>query len=201
MRQAVGEELDGLGIKLARQEAVVTNQSSFVAELSRIRDAGAKTVVILAGINEVIGILRDARALRYEPNWTGTYWAVDETTTPALMDGIKVIRNYATTNSPVYPAYVAKAKQYGRGDVTTSTSMALYGMGLFTGQVLQNAGPNLTRASLGPAIESIVNYNNQINMTLSFGKGVRVAEVGMWPAICCNADNTWRGTGEPKRRF
>ena len=201
MRDPVVEELANERMKLVRQEAIVTNQSSFVAELSRLRDAGAKTVVLLVGSTDVHGILRDARALRYEPNWTGTYWAVDETSAPALMQGIQVLRNYATTNAPAFAPYVAKAKKYGRGDVTTSTSMALYGIGLFVGQVLENAGPNPTREGIAGAIESIVNYNNQINMTLSFGKGVRVAEVGMWPAVCCNPDGTWRGTGEPKQRF
>jgi hypothetical protein len=79
--------------------------------------------------------------------------------------------------------------------------MALYGMGLMTGQTLQNAGRQPSVDSLGAAIEAIVDYNNQITMTLSFGRGVRIATVGMWPLQCCNADNTWKGIGPPKTRF
>jgi len=67
--------------------------------------------------------------------------------------------------------------------------------------VLKNAGPTPTKDGLTAAIESIVNYNNGITMALSFGKGVRIADVAMWPIQCCNPDNTWKSIGEAKQRF
>jgi hypothetical protein len=72
---------------------------------------------------------------------------------------------------------------------------------LLAGQVLQNVGPTPSKGALGPAIEAITNYNNGITMELSFGSGVRVADVGMWPIECCNPDNTWKGLGDPRSAF
>jgi hypothetical protein len=158
---------------------------------------------LVVNTNEVVGILRDARAIDYAPNWTGNYWVTDENAAAyrGLIDGIKAIRNYSSTNAPAFADYKAKASKYGHGDVANSTTMALYGIGLLVGKVLENAGPNPTKAGLPKAIEAITNYNNGITMALSFGPGVRVADVGMWPIQCCNADNTWKGIGGAKASF
>ena len=106
--------------------------------------------------------------------------------------GIKAIRNYSSTNSTAFADYSAKADKYGHGDVKNSTTMALYGIGVLVGDVLKRTGTNPTKDALPGAIEALVNYNNGVTMALSFGKGVRVAEVGMWPIQCCNSDNTWK---------
>jgi ABC-type branched-subunit amino acid transport system substrate-binding protein len=202
-KAALVDELPKEGLKVVRVETTAPNQGSFVAELSRVRSAGATTVALLLNTAEIVGALRDAKAISYQPKWTGSYGFTDENTTvaPSLYEGIHVIRNYASTNSPVYPHYVATARKQGKNDVVNATTMALYGMGLTVGQALRNAGPGPTAGSLVGGIESLVNYNNGITMKLSFGRGVRVAEVGMWPLVCCNPDNTWRGIGEPRSRF
>jgi len=196
-------EMQRLGMNLVHEETVAPNQGSFVAELSRTRDSGATTVALVVNTNEVLGILRDAKTIAYQPNWTGTYWDIDENTAAArtLFEGIRALRNYSSTNSPAFATYASKAKATGHGNVVNSTNMALYGIGLLTGQVLQNAGPNPTADGLPGAIEKVVNYNNQVTMALSFGPGVRVADVGMWPIQCCNPDNTWQGIGDAKTAF
>ena len=143
------------------------------------------------------------QAIGFAPNWTGNYWVTDENGAAAqsLMKGIRAIRNYSSTNSPAFADYSTKAKQYGHSDVVNSTTMALYGMGLVVGDVLQKAGATPTRPSAATAIESLVNYNNKITMALSFGPGNHVAEVGMWPIQCCNDDTTWQGIGDAKPSF
>lgn len=202
-RTALVDELPKVGLQVARQEAVATGQGSFVAELNRIRSSGATSVALLVSTAEVLGILRDAKALGYSPKWTGNYWPTDENTTAArsLFEGIKVIRNYATVNSPAFAEYRAKARKHNRDDVTNSTTMSLYGMGMVTGRVISNAGASPTAGAFGPAIEKLVDYQDQVSMALTFGPGKRIAEVGMWPMICCNPDNTWRGLGPPRRTF
>ena len=196
-------EMQRLGMNLVHEETVAPNQSSFVAELTRTRDSGATTVALVVNTNEVLGILRDGKTLGYQPNWTGTYWDIDENTAAAraLFEGVKALRNYSSTNSPAFATYSSKAKATGHGSVVNSTNMALYGIGLLVGQVLQNTGPNPTVEGLPAAIEKILNYNNQVTMALSFGPSVRVAEVGMWPIQCCNSDNTWQGIGDAKTAF
>ncbi|MHB8669052.1 MAG: ABC transporter substrate-binding protein [Acidimicrobiales bacterium] len=202
-RAALVQEMRRLGVNLVHEETVSVNQASYVAEVSHMRSAGATTVALIENTNEVTGTLRDAKAIGYSPNWTGNYWVTDENSTAArsLLEGIKAIRNYSSTNSAAFADYKAKAVKYGHGDVANSTTMALYGIGLLVGKVLDNAGPTPTKASLPHAIEAITNYNNGVTMALSFGPGVRVADVGMWPIQCCNSDNTWKGIGDAKSVF
>jgi ABC-type branched-subunit amino acid transport system substrate-binding protein len=202
-RAALVQEMKRLGMNLVHEETVAPNQASYVAETTHLRDSGATSVALVVNTNEVLGILRDAKAIGYRPNWTGNYWVTDENSTAAavLFSGIKAIRNYSSTDTAAFADYKAKAQKYGHGDVANSTTMALYGIGLLVGQVLHNVGAVPTTNGLSPAIQSIVNYNNGITMALSFGQGVRVAEVGMWPIECCNPDNTWKGIGPPKAVF
>ena len=202
-RGALVQAMQKLSMNLVHEETVAPNQASYVAELSHMQGAGATTVAMIVNTNEVLGILRDAKAIGYTPNWTGNYWVTDENSAAAqtVFQGIKAIRNYSSTNSPAFADYAAKAKQYGHSDVTNSTTMALYGMGVMVGDVLTKAGVNPTRDSAGTAIESMVNYNNKITMALSFGPGNHVAEVGMWPIQCCNGDTTWQGIGDAKSEF
>lgn len=190
-----------LGIEPAREEAVAAAQGSFVAEMSRMRSSGATSVAIITG-NEVVGILRDAKAIGYSPHWTGAWWVTDEFSAAGgqLMTGIKAPRPYSTVNAPAYKAYVDKANAQGRRGVINSTTMSLYSFGDVVGNALRNAGSPPTATSIGPGIESIVNFDNGI-YHLSFGKGVHIAESGLWPMVCCNSDGTWHGTGPPQSKF
>lgn len=200
--RALAQEVKRIGLSLVGQEAVSPNQGSFVAELSRLRDRGATTVAIIAGV-EGIGVLRDAKAIGYAPNFTGTLGFPDDgftSASPELYAGVRAIRDYASTNSPAYKPFAAKAKKYGHDDLVNATVMALYGVGLLTERVLVNAGPHPGRGDLTGAIESIQNYNNQI-LALSFGPGRHEATVRMWPLKCCNGDRTWQGSGAPQAFF
>jgi ABC-type branched-subunit amino acid transport system substrate-binding protein len=203
-RAALVREMKHLGMNVVHEETVQPNQSSFASELTNMRSSKATTVALIVNTNEVLGILRDAKAIGYSPHWTGNYWPIDETSQAATVafQGIKAIRNYSGTNTPVFKDYDAKARKYHHDQVPpNSTEMALYGIGLLVGQVLQNAGPTPTKDGLTAAIESLVNYNNGITMGLSFGKGVRIADVSMWPIECCNPDNTWKSIGDAKQQF
>jgi ABC-type branched-subunit amino acid transport system substrate-binding protein len=202
-RTGLVSEMKRLHMNLVHEETVEVSRASYLAEVTRMKNSNATTVALIVNTNEVVSILRDARAIDYQPNWTGNYWVTDENAAAqrSLIDGIKAIRNYSSTNAPAFADYKAKASKYGHGDVANSTTMALYGIGLIVGRVLENAGANPTKAGLPKAIEAITNYNNGITMALSFGSGVRVADVGMWPIQCCNSDNTWKGIGGAKASF
>ena len=200
-RNQVGGDLDRLHIARVRDEIVAVNQGSFVAELSRLRSAGATTVAMLTG-NEAIGIVRDAKAIGYAPHFTGVLWTLDEFSQAAgaVWSGIKAIRVWPTTDSKAYADYSAKAHQYKRDALVNTTVMAVYGSGLLLGQILHQAGPGITRESFVTTAEGIVNYDNGI-IALSFGPGKRVADIKAYPHVCCNRDNTWKGAGPPAREF
>lgn len=200
MRKPVEAEMKRLGLGFVHTEVVADQQSNLVSEMTRMRNSGAETVILLLG-TEVIAGLRDARAINYRPTWVGAGWDIDEFSSAGrdLMEGIEGLRPWSATNSQAYNAFKGKHQKYN-GRVFTSTVAAVYGYGLFTEQVLRNAGASPTRGGLDTAIESVTNYNNGYQ-SLSFGKGVKRATTAAWPIKCCNSDNTWMGLGAPRSTF
>lgn len=197
--------LDGMkaaGLAVVHTETVAPGQSSFVSEVSRMKSAGAETVVLIVSGPSGIGIPRDAASVGYSPVYTGNLFAHDEFSRggAAIQRDIHALRYYASTNSPAFAKFTATANKHGRGNNPTALTMSLYGLGLVVEQALRNAGAAPTRDSFGPAVESIVNYENGI-VGVSFGKGKRRADGVQYPIKCCNGDNTWMGTGPPKREF
>ena len=202
-KDAFRTEVARLGMQVVHEEPVKAGQSSFVPQLQKMRDEDARTVALIVA-TESVGILRDAQAIGYKPQWTGAgIFPSDEVSqaAPALFAGIKALRVYSTTDTPAYADYVAKANKYRPGSVTTTRSMAWYGFGLLVEEVLRKAGPTPTRASLAAGIQSIANFNNGINWRLTWSPGTYVPRSAHYPVQCCNPDNTWKAIGEPKERF
>jgi branched-chain amino acid transport system substrate-binding protein len=191
----------GLGMNVVDSEAISPNQATFTAQLVRLKNAGAQNVAVFAG-SEVIGILRDAKALSYQPDFTGGLWASDTFSGAAqsLMDGIKGLYLATTVDSPAYPSFSAKAKAAGQSTVNRDV-MGQYGVALVVGKVLEAAGKTPTRGSLLTGINTIKNYDNQIIPPVTWGPGVVIGSLGWWPESCCNADHTWKSLGPPKENF
>lgn len=197
--------LDGMkaaGLKVVHTETVSPGQSSFVSEVTRMKNSGAETVVLIVSGPSGLGIPRDAASVGYQPIYTGNLFAHDEFSRggAAIQRDIHALRYYASTNSPAFEKFKKTAEKYGRGHNATALTMSLYGLGLVVDQAVRNAGQSPTRAGFGPAVEQIVNYENGI-VGVSFGKGNRRAEGVQYPIKCCNPDNTWMGTGPPKKEF
>lgn len=200
-RDAISRELDRLGMTHVRDETISAGQGSFVAELSRLRSAGATTVVMVSG-SESVGIVRDAKAMGYSPHFTGMFWTLDEFSQAAgqLWEGIKAVRVFPTTESAVYAEYKKKAKQYGFESVSGTTVMAYYGGAILASDILTKVGSALGRDAVPRAAGQLGEYNNGI-LALSFPSGGLVPNVKDFPVVCCNADNTWKGIGEPRLEF
>src|SRR5205085_1176966 len=111
------------------------------------------------------------------------------------------LRVWATTDSPLYPAFVAKANKYGHGTYTGTTAFGSYGYSLVIGHTLEVAGANPTRASLEAGIEGIRNYDNGIALPQSYGPGQHVGTRAAFPAKCCHSDYTWQSLGPAKADF
>lgn len=199
-RDAIGHELERLGIARVKDEIVNSGQGSFVAELSRLRSAGATTVIMDTG-SESIGIVRDANAIGYHPNFTGLYWTLDEFSQAAgqLWSGIKAIRVFATSESKAYAEYQQKAAKYGHSVVST-TVMAYYGGAVMISDIMAKVGPALGRDGFIKAAGQLGTYSNGIQSVV-FPPGKLLADVAVFPVVCCNPDNTWKGLGDPKLAF
>src|SRR5206468_524274 len=66
--KAVAAEMPKEGLKLVHSEQVASNQTSFVPEMSRMRSSGAEVVLLLVAL-EGPGVVRDAKAIGYTPQW------------------------------------------------------------------------------------------------------------------------------------
>src|SRR5687767_5972204 len=95
-----------LGMKVVDVQVVEQNQSTFTAELLNLQKAHVENLAILTGL-EVVGILRDAKALNYQPRFTGAQWLIDSYSQAArnLMDGIMGVQGMASRDATAYPAF------------------------------------------------------------------------------------------------
>lgn len=197
MKDSFVRSVKAAGSQVVDEEAVDPNQASFIAQLQRMKGAGATDVVIIA-TSEAIGILRDMQSIGYTPHRTlaGAWPNVDEFTEAArnLADGIYAVRGSATTDSPAYAPFAAKAQKYGHSYVGASP-MKVYGQALILEQALRKAGPNLTQASFRQAIETISGYDNHIYPPITWSASRHVGIDGAFPVICCHSDYTWRSLG------
>lgn len=189
------------GIEVVAEQAIQEGQTSFVAELARIRDAGAN-VVVLYVFSEIIGIMRDASAIGYEPHFTGTGFHIDEFTQGArdLMSGVTALRPFATVDSPRYEKFQQKANEYGYANPSTSV-MAVYGAGLMLERILAEAGRNPTRESMRDGFGMIRDFDTQIWPPFSWPGGRVLGSDAWFPVVCCNDNGTWSALGPPASEF
>lgn len=190
------------GIEVVGTEAVDPNQQSFVAQLIRLRDKGANTLAIITTL-EAVGVLRDAKAINWQPKITGIGWAFDFVTAAAgpTAQGARALRFSATIDSPAHAGYVQKAQAQGNTSALDGEAFLLYGVGQLAERILTGAGPAFTFASLRSSIEGIKGYDNQILPPLTWGPGDFAGTSASFPAECCASGNTWKRLGPAAETF
>lgn len=195
-------EAKALGLRVVATEAVEVNQGSFTPQLLRLRNAGVENLALIVTF-EALGILRDAKALNYQPHVTGFYWAYDVIARAAgpTATGARTLRFNATVDSPRYRDFENRQRHYGRSGVSDGESFYLWGVGLLLGRLLEAAGPNPTRATLESGIQSIRNYDNGVLAPLTYGPGDFDGAEGSFPAECCLAGGSWKGLGPARATF
>jgi branched-chain amino acid transport system substrate-binding protein len=177
-------------------EKIATNQASFTAQLQRLRDAGVDTVA-MACVFESVGILRDAKAIAFNPVWTGYLFNADEAAAAGaqLFQGIKAPRPWVGADSPAFQAYKQKVATYGETTAPTTTNIASYAALLVMQRALELAGRNLTREGFLAAYDQIQNFDSGGYPPVSYSPGHIVGTEATFPLVCCNPDNTWKSDG------
>jgi branched-chain amino acid transport system substrate-binding protein len=203
--KAFVKEAKKVGLDVVGQEAVEATQASFVPQLRRLKEAGAE-IVFLSVVTEALGIFRDATQVGFTPeDFTGGGFTFDFIA-GALKDGVKGaqgLRFGATVDSSTYKKYATKmaANDRGRGRTEDMEGFLHYGAGLLLGKILEQSGPTPTRESLLTGAEQIKNWKTGILPPITYGPGDHVGADASYPAVCCNDDFTWKGTGKPKATF
>jgi ABC-type branched-subunit amino acid transport system substrate-binding protein len=183
-------------------ESLEQNQSSCTSEDLHLQGAGVQQVTVFATLESVC-LIRDAKAIGYNPQWTLGDFALDFLTQAArnLFTGVTGLRDGATTDTPGYAAYSAKASQYGHGNALEQDSFIVYGESLVLGKALAVAGSNPTEASLLAGLEGLTSYANAITPPLSYSAADHAGSHDSFPAVCCTPNWTWKGDGAPALRF
>jgi ABC-type branched-subunit amino acid transport system substrate-binding protein len=192
-------EANAQGFELARPEYVEQNQAQFTSELLRLQQAGAEHITIHA-LLESVGILRDARAIQYNPHWTLGAFAFDFITQAgrSLYDGVTGLRNGATTDGPGFASYQEKAQKYGTTSAVPGEAQIVYAEGLIAGRAIEVAGPNPTHESLIAGLETNVRgWFNEISPPLTYTPEDHAGSHAAFPAVCCKPDWTWESLGPP----
>jgi ABC-type branched-subunit amino acid transport system substrate-binding protein len=190
-----------LGMTVADVEVVEPNQASFTSQLLRMQQAGVQ-ILMISSTTETIGILRDAKSMGWSPTFTGWGFLFDFITEAgrSLFDGVTGLRTYATVDSPAYAGYAQHMDARGRNRDDRTADLEgfpTYGRALLYGEMLKRAGPNPTRQSFVLGAETIKNFDTNIIPPVTYGPGAtqHVGITAGFAAVCCNSDNTWKGTG------
>ena len=179
-------------------------QASFVPEMQRMKDSGAQ-VVLLDVVLEASGIIRDAKAVGYDPDFVLGPLATQDIFTKASPDafkGIKGLRYETTVESPAYKKW-EKSLSPDAAALANPTNAAQYAFMDVVGAILNAAGKNPTRASFLAAAKSMENYD-QLNLIGPFTTKGELSPVGqrsLFPLQCCNPDNTYKLLGPPAQQF
>jgi ABC-type branched-subunit amino acid transport system substrate-binding protein len=188
------------GLNIVDQESYAPNNSNFTSQNARMSANHVSTVVFFGGI-EYISANQEAQSIGWHPNWVGTDWASDEGVgiCSSCYQGHKDYRWWTTTDSKAYQQFKALDDKYDPGNSSTTTTSSYYGLGVFTEKVLRDLGPSPTRAAVGPAIESITNYNNGI-IGMSFRPGRHFSTPLLFPVTCCT-NNSWTLMSPPGPKY
>lgn len=192
------------GLNCCKVESAEPNAQSFTPQLLRLKNANVK-VVALSALLESVGILRDAQAINYTPQWTSMYGLTLDIVSGVARDsaaGAYGVRPYAAVDSASFAAFEAKANAYGKAGPLPAERFLFYANGLVLERVLLAAGPKPTKGSLIAGIESIKNFSSGAFPTLTWGPGRYYGTNDVFPVVCCRtSDWTWKSLGPPDDRF
>lgn len=192
------------GMNCCVVESAEPNAQSFTPQLLRLKNAQVK-VVALSAILEAVGILRDAQAINFEPQWASMYGLTLDIVSSVARDlaaGAYGVRPYAAVDTPSFAAFNAKAEQYGKGGPLPAERFLFYANGLVLERVLLAAGAHPTRGTMIKGIESTKNFATGAFPTLTWAPGRNYGTNAVFPVICCRtSDWTWQSLGPPAEQF
>lgn len=197
---------DEAGLTVTATESFDRDAASYVQNVKRIRDSGADLVVLLGGV-AVPGVLKAAKSIGYDPEWTGAgAWTYDfiNAGSGGLMEGIKAVRSLPLADAPDYQDFLKRLHGTGRKPAPTDEFAYLgWVEGKFLEQVLQRLDGDLSRKRLIDELESGTSQKSPIAVEsappLWYGADRRYGSAAAVPSEV--KDGRWVAIGEPAERF
>jgi ABC-type branched-subunit amino acid transport system substrate-binding protein len=195
-------EVENLGMEISANETVDPGATSFTPQLQRLQDAGVENVAVFATA-EVIGILRDAAAIGYEPRWTGAIWGYDFVSAAAQQaaQGTTSLMPHSGADVDAAAEWQSLAEEQGVAITFGNTSVNWYGYGLLLEEALKAAGENPTRESLLEGLESMNDYDNGILPPVTYGPDDHIASTASFALQCCDDNLVWQTMGPAQEEF
>lgn len=165
--------LKAAGIEPVAVEVLDRYASDATAQIQRVRSAGANVVALFAQPGETAVFLRDAHRYGYSPTTFGTGGGMDLHDLAKRAGGYDVIKNYRVVSylkgylgsSEIAEGEALYRKWFPGTDPLAITFIGMGGARVLV-EALKRVGPDLTRAKLLAAMESLTDYDNGVNSCL-----------------------------------
>ena len=186
-----------LGMHVVFEQPIAMNQSTCANEVSNLQAKQVELVYMMNGPLGGICMLRDARALNYQPTWTGVgvswNFNVVAQASGGGADGIRTLASMTTLDTPAGRHFAEVMQKYAgnSGAEDDDIMLIVYSLAQTFIEALRRTGPDLTREAFVQTMETKMNgYDSGYLPPPSFGPGNRSGPLSVGVSACC-ANSRW----------
>lgn len=203
-KDAFREEAKRAGLDVVAEQPIAQNQAQCTNEVTNLQTRGVDLVAMFNGPLGAICMLRDSRALRFEPTWTGFgSWTLSLTAVASggAANGIVAPSTITTLETPAGQSYSRVMRKHYPDSSADEDDLYLqvYAPTLLLIEALRRAGPDLTRERFVQTMETqISGFDSGFLPPPHFGPGDRSGPRSVAVIKCCTndrwttVDGTWR---------
>jgi ABC-type branched-subunit amino acid transport system substrate-binding protein len=184
------------GLTVVFEQPIAQNQSTCANEVSNLQAHQVQLVYMMNGPLGAICMLRDARAVAYNPTWTGVglSWEFNivASASGGTANGIRTINSFTTLDTPAGQHYLKVMREHDvPSDVNDDIIMLGYGLARTLVEALRRTGPDLTREAFVNTMETkMEGYNSGYYPPHHFGVDNRSGGNAVAVSQCCT-DGQW----------
>ena len=147
------------GGKIVVLDLCVPRQPDWAATIQKLQTAGAEVVLLSMPPVDAIKMSVQAQGQGYHPLWLGgsSWWNYNMVLESAGMalDGAIVLSSWASIDTAAAEEYKAIMKKYAPNTTPDDIGFVMYGWSMLLREAELKAGPNLSRATLVEALNSL----------------------------------------------
>lgn len=160
------------GGQIVLTEETVPRQPDFSATIEKLRQAGAEIVFLSMPPVDVIKLSVQAQGQGYHPTWLGgaTYWNYNLVleSAGAALDGAVTFSPWPSVDSAAAAEFRDVYTHYRPGKEATDVGLVMWGWAAVIRAIVEQAGPNLSRAAVAQALQNL-KVNDPAWNPLTFG--------------------------------
>jgi branched-chain amino acid transport system substrate-binding protein len=153
------KEAAAKGVKVAIVTSSTPKQADYSAVVVKLQQAGAQVVLLSMPPVDAIKLSVQAQSQGYHPTWLGggTYWNYNMTLESAgmAMDGAIAFSPWPSIDSAAANTWKSAYQKYKPGAQPTDVGLVLWGWANLIRTAVEQAGPDLSRASFVAAMSTL----------------------------------------------